>query len=722
MSCPICARPAAPPFVEIAGVPVHVSQLHRAPSGARAALRGDLELVCCAGCGFVWNAAYDAALVEYDAAYENSLDHSPAFVEYVDALAARLVERYALRGRSVVEIGCGQADFLRRLCAAGGNAGIGYDPSYVGPDTEGPVTVHREHYSEATVGDLEPDLIACRHVLEHIEDPLELIRSLRRTLDPERGTPVYFEVPNGEFQLANGVIWDMIYAHVATFTEPSLRALFERGGFEVVEVGTSFGGQYLWIEARPAADVAVTEDPDGVARVAAAAQRFGAAYAALVRDWNGAVEEHVAAGRRVVLWGGGAKGVSLINALDRPEGVGRVVDVNPRKDGSFVPGAGTPVVGPEALAGFPPDVVVLANPIYREEIRARLAELGHRPVVTSVRPARVVCLIPTYNRARWLGGAIESILAQTHRDFRLIVADNASTDGTAEIVAGFDDPRIEYVRRAENCGLNEHYNGWFASVEGEFLFIVPDDDRLLPDALERALAALEANPRAAFVHGQVDVIDEHDAVIAAGHDMTGLTQDTVESGADFIRRSMEMSYRVHASTVLLRTAAVRRCLLDERDYPVTDLGHWMRVALGWDIAFLARPLARYRVHTGAYSAGAAAVTDGGYIQGVDRIQTFLDVKLRFVEENRHRLSGVRGLRDRAHRAFRRELLEQAAHATFPQRRIGATLGALRACARLDGAIVREPAAWRLLAGAAIGPRAASVVRRARRRQPAQQGA
>ncbi len=60
---------------------------------------------------------------------------------------------------------------------------------------------------------------------------------------------------------------------------------------------------------------------------------------------------------------------------------------------------------------------------------------------------------------------------------------------------------------------------------------------------------------------------------------------------------------------------MRTLLLDERDYPVTDLGHWMRVALGWDIAFLARPLARYRIHSGAYSAGAAQVTDGGYIQG-----------------------------------------------------------------------------------------------------------
>jgi hypothetical protein len=174
---------------------------------------------------------------------------------------------------------------------------------------------------------------------------------------------------------------------------------------------------------------------------------------------------------------------------------------------------------------------------------------------------------------------------------------------------------------------------------------------------------------------------------------------------------MDMSYRVHASTVNLRTAAVRDCLLDERDYPVTDLGHWMRVALLWELVFLARPLARYRVHSGAYSAGAATVTDGGYIQGTERIEKFLDVKLRFIDEHSAQLSGVPALRRRARRAFRRELLEHAAHATFPERRFGPTVRALRGCARLDRALVVEPGAWRLLAGSLIGRRGMSALRR-----------
>jgi hypothetical protein len=329
-------------------------------------------------------------------------------------------------------------------------------------------------------------------------------------------------------------------------------------------------------------------------------------------------------------------------------------------------------------------------------------------------PSRVTVLVPTYNRAHWLGGAIDSILAQSCTDFHLVVSDNASTDATREIVARYDDPRLSYVRRDVNCGLNEHYNSWFERVESDYLFVVPDDDRLVPGALAATVAALDANPTAGLVHGQVDVVDERGAVIAAAHDMTGQAGDMLESGEAFIRRSMDMSYRVHASTVNLRTAAVRTCLLDERDYPVTDLGHWMRVALDWDVAFLARPLARYRIHEGAYSAGAAAVTEGGYIQGTERIEKFLEVKLRFLEEHGDRLYGVPALRSAARRAFRRELIEHAAHATFPERRPAATARALRACARLDAAVVFEPAARRMLAGSLIGPRGVAALKRLRR--------
>ena len=383
LSCPVCARHVDAPFVEILGVPVHVSALHRTPDGARTAFRGDLALVFCECCGYIYNAAFDPALVAYDAAYENSLDHSPAFVEYVSALADRLVERYGLRGRRVVEIGCGQADFLRRLCEAGGNEGLGYDPSYVGPERDGPVTVRRELYSEAAVGDARPDSSPAATCSSTSSARSSSSASLRRTLDPARGTPVYFEVPNGEHQLANGVVWDMIYAHYSTFTIPSLRALFELGGFEVVDAGTGFGEQYLWIEARPAAVPRRTPSAAEVERVRGLVSSFASGY-------DGLVGVAPARGR-----------LHRLGSPGRPVGRGRQGRQPPqraRRGRRHRPGgrpqpAQARVV--RARGRDPrrrrrgtcpttrPDVVVLANPIYRDEVREILAGLGQRPVLVA---------------------------------------------------------------------------------------------------------------------------------------------------------------------------------------------------------------------------------------------------------------------------------------------------------------------------------------------------
>src|SRR6476646_10618157 len=115
--------------------------------------------------------------------------------------------------------------------------------------------------------------------------------------------------------------------------------------------------------------------------------------------------------------------------------------------------------------------------------------------------ARVSVFIPTYNRARLLGFAIESVLAQTYGDFELVVSDNASTDETPDVVAGFDDPRLEYVRQPENLGL-----------------------------LERTVRALDERPRAGVAHAAFDVIGEDNEVLLPGVNWTyGLTDDAVES-------------------------------------------------------------------------------------------------------------------------------------------------------------------------------------------------
>src|SRR5947208_6072670 len=97
-------------------------------------------------------------------------------------------------------------------------------------------------------------------------------------------------------------------------------------------------------------------------------------------------------------------------------------------------------------------------------------------VHNSIRMPRVTVFIPTYNRARLLPHAISGVLQQTFGDLRLVVSDNASTDETPDVVAQFDDPRLEYVRQPENLGLLGNHNWFLERVDTDYALILPDDD------------------------------------------------------------------------------------------------------------------------------------------------------------------------------------------------------------------------------------------------------
>ena len=95
-----------------------------------------------------------------------------------------------------------------------------------------------------------------------------------------------------------------------------------------------------------------------------------------------------AAGRRVVLWGGGSKAVSLLTTLGLTDEVQAAVDINPYKQGKYIPGTGHPVIAPQALTAQPPDLVVVMNPIYAGEVRKALVALNDSLFIGKPRGAR----------------------------------------------------------------------------------------------------------------------------------------------------------------------------------------------------------------------------------------------------------------------------------------------------------------------------------------------
>jgi len=112
---------------------------------------------------------------------------------------------------------------------------------------------------------------------------------------------------------------------------------------------------------------------------------------------------------------------------------------------------------------------------------------------------RVSVCIPTYNYGRFLGQAIESVLAQTWGDFELVVCDNASTDDTQAVIGSFRDERIRSHRNDTNIGLFGNFSRCLELAQGELVKFVCSDDWLAPTYLERTVPVMRDHPGVADV-------------------------------------------------------------------------------------------------------------------------------------------------------------------------------------------------------------------------------
>jgi SAM-dependent methyltransferase len=389
VSCPSCGKHGLQEFARIENVPVHNALVLGDRAAARTFPCAEVALALCEHCGFVTNPSFDPGKIHYYQEYEDQQSFSPTFNTFARSLAQDLVQRYALRGKTVLEIGCGKGDFLALLCEFGAGTGIGIDPTarperLTGAGSER-VRFINELYSEKH-GNHNADFICCRHTLEHIPDTAVFLRTLRRAIG-DRKTPVFLEVPDVLRVLNECAYWDVYYEHCSYFTPGSLIRLFRDCGFEVTYCRLAFGDQYILLEALPISTPSTTphiiaiEEP--VETVRAAAVAYERALQRTLTHWRTWFSDRRAAGERTAVWGSGSKCVSFLSTLGL-DYVDHVVDINPHRQGKFLLGSGIEIAAPETLAHTHPDHVVIMNPIYLNEIHEKLAAIHVRCNVITV--------------------------------------------------------------------------------------------------------------------------------------------------------------------------------------------------------------------------------------------------------------------------------------------------------------------------------------------------
>ena len=220
------------------------------------------------------------------------------------------------------------------------------------------------------------------------------------------------------------------------------------------------------------------------------------------------------------------------------------------------------------------------------------------PPTPRARPLpRVPVVVPAYNYAHFLPGCLDSVVSQRGVDVDVVVVNDASTDDTADVVAGraAADPRIRLIDRRENRGLGATVNEGMAAVDGEFVVKLDADDLLTPGSLARATALMRAEPDVAFVTGR----PLHFTGAVPDGPGTRAPSWTIWSGHDWIEAHCRTGYNsISNPEVVARRSVVEATDGRNLQLPATeDFEMWLQMATRGDVGRINGPAqAYYRVH------------------------------------------------------------------------------------------------------------------------------
>jgi hypothetical protein len=202
----------------------------------------------------------------------------------------------------------------------------------------------------------------------------------------------------------------------------------------------------------------------------------------------------------------------------------------------------------------------------------------------------VSVIVPTFNRGALLGQTLESLRAQTHRDFEVIVVDDGSTDNTRDVVQSFDQ-RFRYVHQS-NRGRSNARNNALGLAQGRYIAFLDSDDLFMPDKLEIQVRCLEEREDVGWVYSSTRNIDEQGKPTGYGYEA---------SASGWIHAEVTFFLPL---TVILSTVMVRRQVMeavggfDENMNRFEDTDMWRRISRKYKALAIPEPLIDFREHSG----------------------------------------------------------------------------------------------------------------------------
>jgi glycosyltransferase involved in cell wall biosynthesis len=251
----------------------------------------------------------------------------------------------------------------------------------------------------------------------------------------------------------------------------------------------------------------------------------------------------------------------------------------------------------------------------------------------SAAPTVSVC-IPAYRGAVHIGAAIDSVLGQSFGDFELVVIDDSSPDETCGIIASYTDPRIRKLSNARNLGPEGNWNRCLEEARGTYIKLLPQDDVLAPDCLEREVAILERDTegRLAFVFSARKIIDAQGRELLT-RGLPGGKAGTVAARA-LVKSCLRHGTNVigEPGGVLFRAVAAREVgSFDATDPYLIDLDYWFRLLLKGDANYIPEQLVAFRISLESWSVAIGARQRADFCHFVDRVAAQPEYRVNWLE-------------------------------------------------------------------------------------------
>ncbi len=320
-------------------LPIFQNRIYPTEVEAKECPKGDMRLVQDQYTGLIFNASFNPELMEYDDAYQNEQGVSPIFRAHLESVSQ--IIQQCLGQKDIVEVGCGKGFFLEMLLSKGVDI-TGFDPTYEGSNPR-----VRRHFFKKGV-DVKAEGIILRHVLEHVQDPYSFLQQLKEANGGEGR--IYIEVPCFEWILNHRAWFDIYYEHVNYFRLSDFNRMFGK----VIESGRLFGDQYIYVVAELDSLRAPKKEPGDQVQIPLG------------------FEDNIVVPKHSAIWGGSSKGVIFALFKEKAgQPVNIVIDINPAKQGRYLPATGLKVYSPdEALKLLPKgSTIYVMNSNYLNEIK-----------------------------------------------------------------------------------------------------------------------------------------------------------------------------------------------------------------------------------------------------------------------------------------------------------------------------------------------------------------